>query len=503
VPRWLPFAIIVAVAVLAWFATFLDLLVAAVYIAGGLAAAVAAVGASAYRVRRDPALLFVAMAGACIAIVFAATALANAWVLDRSVDDVSVDITRWQQALAVWFALALLYACLASLGTAPWRDRRGRPPLQAWVPVIAIPGSLVICLALTSWVLPRPPDGLSPFILSSGAVALIKAIDVAAMIIGGVACARALTARANAGLLRWVGPANVAFALAAMANLILTGRVAAGEMRPYEGFAMPASILILGTTFLLVGLLASNLQESSRLRRASDRAAEVMEGRAEIAATIAHDVRGPVGTIKGLATTTRKSYDRLGDPERLEFIGMIEQESGRLLRLVDQVAMALKIDAGSLDLHRRTQEVEPLLRQALAQVETGGRGVAIESDDTVEAPLDTRWFAEAVAQGIDNALRFSPAHTDVTVVATTDGDDVVVDITDRGPGIPLEQREVLFEKFSRWRPTGYDDRTGTGLGLFICRGIARTHGGDALLVDGPEGGTMLRIRVPGEEERGA
>jgi two-component system sensor histidine kinase KdpD len=226
-----------------------------------------------------------------------------------------------------------------------------------------------------------------------------------------------------------------------------------------------------------------------------------MEGRAEIAATIAHDVRGPVGTIKGLATTTRKSYDRLGDPERLEFIGMIEQESGRLLRLVDQVAMGLKIDAGALDLHRRLQDVGPMLVHARTRVETT-RTVTIDVPDGLEAPIDTRWYPEAVAQGIDNALRFSPPDSSVQVNARREGADVVVDITDDGPGIPPEQREALFEKFSRWRPTGYDDRTGTGLGLFICRGIARTHGGDATLGDAPGGGTMLRIRVPVEQERG-
>jgi two-component system sensor histidine kinase KdpD len=255
---------------------------------------------------------------------------------------------------------------------------------------------------------------------------------------------------------------------------------------------------VTGGLFLLVGVLAAGRQDSSRMRRATDRAAEVMQGRAEIAATIAHDVRGPVGTIKGLATTTRKSYDRLGDPERLEFIGMIEQESGRLLRLVDQVAMGLKIDAGSLDLNRRVQDIGPMLVHARAQVETD-RVVTIDVPEGLEAPIDTRWYSEALAQGIDNALRFSPPESSVEVRAQVIGSEVTVQIIDHGPGIPADQREALFDKFSRWRPIGYDDRTGTGLGLFICRGIARAHGGEATLDEAPGGGTILRIRVPAEE----
>ena len=332
----------------------------------------------------------------------------------------------------------------------------------------------------------------------SGGFGPLAPVTMAALAAGGAAITIRTTGRG--GRFAWIVGAGTALVVLGAGSLLVLSQanldvIQIGSLWTELGRGL-SSVTLVGF------VLASLTVEASRARRASDRAAEVMEGRAEIAATIAHDVRGPVGTIKGLATTTRKSYDRLGDPERLEFIGMIEQESGRLLRLVDQVAMALKIDAGA---------ARP------APADAGGRADAAARRDPdrdgsrgdrswrrveLQAAIDTRWFAEAVAQGVDNALRFSPPDTSVHVRAHAEGPDVVVEIEDAGPGIDPELREALFEKFSRWRPSGYEDRTGSGLGLFICRGVARTHGGDATLDAATTGGTMLRIRVPVAEDGG-
>ena len=86
---------------------------------------------------------------------------------------------------------------------------------------------------------------------------------------------------------------------------------------------------------VIVGFLAPQRSEASRARRATDRAQEIMGGRAEIAAMIAHEVRGPVSTVRGLAGTALSHYDRLDDDERRELLGLIEQESRRLLATVD------------------------------------------------------------------------------------------------------------------------------------------------------------------------
>jgi signal transduction histidine kinase len=205
-----------------------------------------------------------------------------------------------------------------------------------------------------------------------------------------------------------------------------------------------------------------------------------------------------VSTIKGLATTTRASYERLSDEERLEFVGMIEQESSRLLALVNQTALALKVDAETLDYDLHPRPLPPMLAEAIEQVDAGAHPVSTDVQEMIVAPADSRWFVEAVRQGVENAVKFSPPEAPIVVRLRADGEEAVVEIQDAGPGVPSGQREEVFRRFTTWRPDGYEGRPGSALGLFITRGIARGHGGDASLDDAPGGGTILRIRLPRE-----
>ena len=93
-------------------------------------------------------------------------------------------------------------------------------------------------------------------------------------------------------------------------------------------------------------------------------------------------------------------------------------------------------------------------------------------------------------------MKFSPEQEPIDLRGRADGDDVVLEIEDRGPGIPEDMRDSVFQKFIRWRPLGYEDRSGSGLGLFVVRSIAQEHGGSAVVTEGSHGGTILQIRLP-------
>jgi two-component system sensor histidine kinase KdpD len=96
---------------------------------------------------------------------------------------------------------------------------------------------------------------------------------------------------------------------------------------------------------------------------------------------------------------------------------------------------------------------------------------------------------------LDNAARYSPANSEIRVSATRDVDDVVIEISDEGPGIPEADREKVFDPF--YRVHERDRKSGTGLGLSICRGIMRAHGGEITAHESTTGsGAMLRLRIP-------
>ena len=219
---------------------------------------------------------------------------------------------------------------------------------------------------------------------------------------------------------------------------------------------------------------------------------------ADLVSKLSHEVRGPVSTLRGLVGTTLAHYDRLSDDERREFLHLIKHEADRLERTVEQVALALRLDAGSVRFDIRRQDLGAIVREAAQAAEVGDHPLEVDATDPIEAPIDGRLLSAVVRQAIDNAVTFSPPDSPITIGLRRDGDDALIEVIDRGPGVPPDKREAVFERFADWRPSEYEDRPGAGLGLFITRAVARAHGGEASIADGPAGGTMLVVRLPVE-----
>jgi signal transduction histidine kinase len=226
---------------------------------------------------------------------------------------------------------------------------------------------------------------------------------------------------------------------------------------------------------------------------------ESPRGRAELVSKLTHEIRGPVSTLRGLVGTTLAHFDRLSDDERKEFLQLIRHEADRLERTVEQVALALRLDAGSLRFDIRPQDLGRIVREAVQKQETGDHPLAVDAAEHMEAPVDGTHIASVIHQLLDNAMTFSPPDAPIEVHLRKEGRDGVIEVIDRGPGIPPDKRKAVFERFADWRPAGYEDRPGAGLGLFICRAVARAHGGEASISDGPDGGTMLSVRLPMED----
>ena len=222
------------------------------------------------------------------------------------------------------------------------------------------------------------------------------------------------------------------------------------------------------------------------------------ESSADLVSKLTHEIRGPISTLRGLVGTTLTHYDRLSDEERREFLRLMRHEADRLERTVEQVAFALRLDAGSVRFDIRPRDLAEIVRETAQAADTGDHPLEVDVAESIEAPVDGALIASVVHQLIDNAVSFSPPDSPIAIGLRRDDDGAVIEVTDRGPGVPSDKREAVFERFADWRPPGYEDRPGTGLGLFISRTVAREHGGEASIADGPAGGTMLLVRLPVE-----
>jgi signal transduction histidine kinase len=215
---------------------------------------------------------------------------------------------------------------------------------------------------------------------------------------------------------------------------------------------------------------------------------------ADTVGMLSHELRGPVATIKGLAATTAQHYERLSDDERLESLRMIGAEADRMLAVVEQVSLAFDAERRG-GRSRRRIALADVVREAIDGATAPGRRVELELADGLEVSADGSALTEAVRQLVTNADRFSPPELPIGVATAGGRGHATIEVLDRGPGIPDERRGEVFTRFVRWRPPGYEDRQGPGLGLWIARHLVEAQGGRIGIEPRPGGGTILRIRL--------
>lgn len=225
--------------------------------------------------------------------------------------------------------------------------------------------------------------------------------------------------------------------------------------------------------------------------------------RAELVGAIVHELRNPLTSIKGLASTGSRMYDSMSDRERREFFRLIDEEAARLELVAEETSTALRIDAGRIAYDLRPEPIGRLVEEVVWAAELRGHPVTVDVDPELTVPVDRRRLAEVVAHLVDNAVKFSPPDEPIEVRAYRGEEGgAVIEVIDRGPGIPPEARGRLFDRFARFRPPGYEEVPGAGLGLFICRAHVEAHGGRIVAEPAPGTGTMLRVTLPGTDEGG-
>ncbi|GAA2073599.1 PAS domain-containing protein [Aeromicrobium tamlense] len=217
--------------------------------------------------------------------------------------------------------------------------------------------------------------------------------------------------------------------------------------------------------------------------------------KSDMVATVAHELRSPLTGIKGFSATLLSRWDAFTEEQRLFMLQTIDADADRLSRLITELLDAARIDAGRLSLRTEPVRLDELADRVLGSVFSASETAPTARVDG-EAPVvwgDADRVTQVLTNLIENAIRHGEGLREVVVSSEKRGEleGVAVRIVDNGQGIPEESRVRIFSRFWRSGPGA-----GSGLGMFIVRGVVDQHGGSIVIEDAEGGGASICVWFP-------
>ncbi|MFJ5289145.1 MULTISPECIES: ATP-binding protein [unclassified Streptomyces] len=262
--------------------------------------------------------------------------------------------------------------------------------------------------------------------------------------------------------------------------MALTGRVLPAEDRRVLGaFAAQAAVVLDRQRLVGEAEEARRLAEGNRIRTA-------------LLAAVSHDLRTPLAAIKAAVSSLRSDDVSWSDADEAELLAGIEDGADRLDHLVGNLLDVSRLQTGTVTPLIREIDLDEVVPMALGGVPEGSAELDIPETLPMVA-VDPGLLERAVANIVENAVKYNPGDVPVTVAASALGDRVELRVADRGPGVPDEAKERIFEPFQRLgdAPRG----VGVGLGLAVARGFAEAMGGTLGAEDTPGGGMTMVLTL--------
>jgi two-component system sensor histidine kinase KdpD len=221
--------------------------------------------------------------------------------------------------------------------------------------------------------------------------------------------------------------------------------------------------------------------------------------RSALLSSVSHDLRSPLASMIGSASSLANYWGAISESDRRSLLDTIQQEGERLDRYIQNLLDMTRLGHSGLTLNRDWIGVDELVGSAVGRLQRYQPDVRVVT--TVAADVPPIWVHPALVEQalfnvLENAAKFSPPHEAVEVDARLVDSALRIDVRDRGPGIPEDERSRIFDMFYSVE-RGDRGRQGTGLGLAICQGMIGAHGGSVEALPGRDGrGTTLRITLP-------
>ena len=285
-------------------------------------------------------------------------------------------------------------------------------------------------------------------------------------------------------------------AVAVLGALIVSLGVARGVVQPIRRLSTAVKSLRLGVSSLRVGPKAGP-GELGELGRAFDAMAASLERedrlRRALIADVAHELRTPIAIMQA---ETEALADGLIPPSRAA-LNSLNEESVRLARMVEDLQTLASAEAAALDLQPLPLDLGRVAGDAAESLARRFRAAGVELDqDLPPTPAlgDPRRLHQVVTNLLDNAVKYTPPGGKVIVRAGVEDGQVVLEVADTGPGIPVDERPLVWDRFYRGRSGRFAD--GSGIGLAVVKELVDAHGGQIIVGEAAGGGARFTVRLP-------
>ena len=224
--------------------------------------------------------------------------------------------------------------------------------------------------------------------------------------------------------------------------------------------------------------------------------------RANLLRAISHDLRTPLTSISGNADNLLANYQKMDDDTRERTFQDIYEDSMWLIGLVENLLAVTRIEGGQVRLTQSVELMDEVVAEALRHINRKGKEHTIRvcsSEDLILARIDARLIVQVIINLVDNAVKYTPAGSVIEIRTEKDAQQVVVSVSDNGPGIPDEQKPRIFDMFYSGANKIADSRRSLGLGLSLCKSIITAHGGKISVEDNHPKGTVFTFTLPAGE----
>ena len=263
--------------------------------------------------------------------------------------------------------------------------------------------------------------------------------------------------------------------------VILDGRLTADDRIVLRAFAAQIIQAIERVELEREAGSAQSMADTDRLRTA-------------LLSAVSHDLRTPLATIKASLTSLVETGVKWTVEETQSFLQTALGETEHLNRLVGQLLDASRVQVGAVHVFFRPVGLEEVVASALSGLRPGGDRISVEISEALpEVQTDPDLLERVVANLVENALTWSPSDRAVRITAGEVAGRIDLRISDRGPGIPKDARETVFQPFQRMGDS--PNREGVGLGLAVARGLLQAMGNELVIEDTPGGGTTMVIAM--------